>query len=263
MNYSLASYRSIIKQALASGYTFRSFVDEERELSRRIYLRHDIDYSPSMALELARVNADLGVAGTFFALLHSHSYNLMCASAQRIVKEIHSLGQHIGLHAAVPTTTDAEVEGKLRNDFQFVQSYLPMIQPVFSWHNPTAEVLERYLTSDIFAGLINAYGARFTRNILYASDSNMRYSADHFLILFNDATCEALQLLLHPINWVAGGSNMSEVFAGGWPYLIRETEQEMRGNLCYQTMFPSGLPYKLLQSFADQWWRLARENERR
>lgn len=251
MRYSLDSYRLIIKQALSAGWTFSSFTLNGQHAPKHVYLRHDVDYSPAMALELARVNAELKVAGTFFFLPHSHTYNLFSAGAQNTVRQIDELGQHVALHTALSSTNDIEV--RLSNDFQFVKSYLPMISSVFSWHNPTADVLERHLHLECLAGLVNVYAARFMRDITYASDSNMRHSADYFFALFEEPKGTTLQLLLHPLNWVAGGSNMREVFAGTWPYVIREKEQEMLSNRYYRGMFPSGMPDAVLQAFTERW----------
>ncbi|CAN5712704.1 hypothetical protein BH20ACI3_BH20ACI3_04970 [soil metagenome] len=260
MDYSLNTYRLMIKHALASGYRFEPFSIEYSAGARRIYLRHDIDYSLEMALILARVNAELGVAGTFCALLQSQLYNLLSPWSQKILREIHGLGQYIGLHIAIPVATQ-NLEANLRIDFQFIQHHLPVLSPVFAWHNPTADVLERYLQSDQLAGLLNAYAARFTRDISYFSDSNMRHSVDDFLRLLNAIEHPELQLLLHPLNWVAGGSNMGDVFSRSWPYIIREKEQEMLSNRYYSAVFPSGMPEVVLRSFVDQWLQSAEKKQ--
>ncbi|MDQ3666114.1 MAG: hypothetical protein M3410_05845 [Acidobacteriota bacterium] len=213
-----------------------------------------------MALTLARVNAELGVAGTFCALVQSQVYNLLSPCSQKILREIHGLGQYIGLHIAIPVATQ-NLEANLRIDFQFIQHYLPILSPVFAWHNPTAEVLERYLQSDKLAGLVNAYAARFTREISYFSDSNMRHSVDDFIRLLNPTEHSELQLLLHPLNWVAGGNNMGDVFSRSWPYIIREKELEMLSNHYYSAVFPSGMPEVVLGSFVDQWCQAAEREQ--
>jgi hypothetical protein len=262
MNYSLRSYRSIIEQALAAGYTFAPFTLEETAVNGRIYLRHDVDYSLEMALELARVNADLGVQGTFCVLLRSQVYNLLSPWSQSLVNQIHDLGQHIALHAALPAMppgTGHEIETTLRSDFDFVQRNLPVISPAFSWHNPTPEVLEWSLPLVQIAGLVNTYAARFTRDIGYFSDSNMRYSVEDFLRLVSNGQRPTMQLLFHPLNWVVGGDDMRDVLAGTWRYVIREREYGMRTNYSYQAALPGGMPEAVLQSFAGQWLRAAEE----
>ena len=259
MNYSLKSYRLIIERALASGRTFVPFTLESKPAPDQIYLRHDVDYSLEMALELAQVNADLGIRGTFCVLLRSQIYNVLSQWSQRLVQKIYELGQRIALHATLidQAASADQTEAELRADFDFACHNLPMMSPVFSWHNPTPEVLERDLQSERVAGLINAYAARFTKEIGYFSDSNMRNSVEDFLALFSGERPGALQLLFHPFNWVAGGRNMGEIFAGTWPYVIREREYEMRLNSFYHKRMPEGLPTALLQNFAAQWYQAA------
>ena len=262
MKYSLQSYRAIVEQALASGYRFKPFTLKQDEGAKCIYLRHDVDYSLDMGLELARVNAELGVAGTFFLLLQSQIYNLLSHRSQHIVRQLHGLGQHIGLHYALPPFPVGDLETRLRDDFQFIRRQLPMLTPVFTWHNPTHELLADSLQSDHVAGLINGYGPRFTRDITYLSDSNMRHTADHFLHVVRAGVQPALHLLFHPLIWVAGGASMRDVFARTWPYIIRANEEEMLSNRCYQGMFASGMPDAVLQTFVDQWLRAAEVGDR-
>jgi hypothetical protein len=258
MNYSIKNYRSIIEQALASGYRFVPFsVDLSAQTSRLIYLRHDVDYSLEMAAELACVNADLGVQGTFFVLLRSQVYNPLSSWSKNLLGRIHGFGQHLALHATLQHSAVEEIESQLRADFEFLSRDVPMILPVFSWHNPNVEVLERNSSLEKVAGLINVYSARFTKEAAYFSDSNMRHSTEDFLSLVSGQRGDALQLLFHPLNWVIGGSDMRDVFAGGWPRIIKEREQEMRLNRVYQQMLPEGMPQDVLQGFAEQWRRAA------
>lgn len=257
MNYSLQSYRLIIERALASGYDFAPFTEAPTPAARRIYLRHDVDYSLKLALRLAQINAQLGVRGTFFVLLRSQVYNLLSSWSCEIVGRIHELGQHIALHAVVRGSAPEQVGANLLADFEFARSNLPMLSPVFSWHNPTAELIEGGLGSEQLAGLTNAYSARFIKEIAYFSDSNMRHAADDFLEFVSSGKYPTLQLLLHPLNWVVGGGSMRDVFAGTWPYVIREREYEMRLNSFYRERLPDGMPAALLREFSAQWHRVA------
>jgi hypothetical protein len=260
MDYSLESYRLIIERALGAGYRFLPFTLDAAPKAKRIYLRHDVDYSLEMALELARVNAALGVSGTFCVLLRSQIYNLLSSWSLELVEQLHGLGQHIALHATTSKSEVNEIETELRADFEFARRNIPMMSEVFCWHNPTSDVLEQTASFERMAGLVNAYGTRFTRDMAYFSDSNMRHSVEDFLGYVEGAEHTALQLLFHPFNWVAGGSSMRDVLAGTWQYVIREREEEMRLNKYYKESLPDGLPSAVLESFAEQ-WRCAAERE--
>ena len=61
-----------------------------------------------------------------------------------------------------------------------------------------------------------------------------------------------MQLLFHPLYWVAGGNNMSEVFSRTWGYIIREREHDVRSNRFYGNALPNGMPATILERFAEE-----------
>jgi hypothetical protein len=242
MEYSLQTYRLVINRAKEIGCAFLPFDLEQAPAPAAVYLRHDVDYSLPLALELAKVNAEMNVRGTFFLLLRSHAYNLLSASSQVIVRQIVELGQHASESNAI--------EKRLRSDFDFVCDNFPFITPVFSWHNPTAELLDQTRPDNEIAGLINVYSNRFTAGVTYRSDSNMRHRPEEFLRLLAAPPERALHLLFHPLIWVIGGNNMTSVLAAVWPYLIKEQEHEMRENNLYRKLFP-GMPQSVLTKLTE------------
>ena len=128
---------------------------------------------------------------------------------------------------------------------------MPFLSPVFSWHNPKPEILESAASQEQVAGLINAYSVRFTRDVIYCADSNMRHPTEKFLELVSTRQESALQLLFHPLIWVIGGRRMAAVLAQAWPSLIREQEHELRGNNRYHELFPAGMPQSVLTEFTE------------
>jgi hypothetical protein len=259
MEYSLDSYRLIIDKARETGYRFVPFSLQDQPEPGSIYLRHDVDYSLPLALELARVNAEMKVAGTFFVLLRSHAYNLLSSSSREIVRKIHELGQHIALHVVIDPSAPDEIESRLAADFDFTRREFPFLSAVFSWHNPTPEALAGTSSRDEVAGLINVYSSRFTRAVIYRSDSNMRVSPEEFLSLAGALQDQALQLLFHPLIWVIGGERMGLALAGAWPSLIKEQEQEMLENKIYRELLPDGMPASVSKNFTEL-LRAAMEN---
>jgi hypothetical protein len=249
-----------MRQALSSGYRIAPFSLPVSNAERRIYLRHDVDYSLEMALRLAEVNAELGIRGTFCVLLRSQIYNLLSDRSLSALEKMAGLGQHLGLHASVPSTLPdgGAVETRIRADFEWVHYNCSFVGAVCSWHNPTPEILERYLGSPRVGGLVNAYSAPFVREIPYYSDSNMRYSVEDFVRLVGDGGSACMQLLMHPLNWVAGGESMRDVFSGTWPHIIRESEMEMRGNRFYEYVLPDGMPDYVVRNFVKEWRRSTR-----
>ena len=251
MDYSLESYRLIIKRAQSNGYGFLPFARDHNGKAGTIYLRHDVDYSLPLALELAKVNTELEVSGTFFVLLRSHAYNLLSNSSRALVQKIHELGQHVALHAVIDAEAPEGLEQRLTSDFQFALREFPFLSPAFSWHNPTGRIIEATATLAEIGGLTNAYSNYFTREAIYRSDSNMRGSVASFLELVSARQAQPLQLLFHPLIWVIGGDRMTAVLAQAWRYLISEQEKEMRENNLYQEVFPEGMPQSVLTRFTE------------
>ena len=85
--FGIDSYTRILEAAQAGGYAFLAFTVEPPQ-SPGIYLRHDVDNSLECALEMARVNARLGVCGTFFVQLQSEIYNTFSQRAMEVLAEI-------------------------------------------------------------------------------------------------------------------------------------------------------------------------------
>lgn len=245
--------------ALSSGYRIAPFSLPPSKTERRIYLRHDVDYSLEMALRLAEVNAELSIRGTFCVLLRSQIYNLLSDRSLSVLEKMAALDQSLGLHASVRPMLpdDGVVESRIRADFECVQSNCSLVSPVCSWHNPTPEVLEGYLSRPTVGGLVNTYSASFVREMPYYSDSNMRHSVEDFMRVVGDGGSPCMQLLLHPLNWVAGGQSMRDVFSGTWPYIIRERERDIRTNHFYSVALPEGMPESVLRAFTEEWCRAA------
>ncbi len=244
MTFSLESYQALIKSALDAGFVPTVF-DAESWPKRALLLRHDVDYSLDMAVKLGRVNAELGVAGTFFILLRGHAYNALSAKSIERMSELTSLGQRLGLHE--PATQEVD----LAADFAYFSSQA-QLDPVFSWHNPTPQIIEKHRDRDSIDGLVNVYSKKFLDGALYRSDSNFGKTYEQLVEAF-DGTRDAIHLLVHPINWVAGGGTMVEVFEHAWPYLMRECEAEARTNRVYGEHFPGGMPDALLTDFSRRW----------
>ncbi|MCK4394327.1 hypothetical protein KAX17_15610 [Candidatus Bipolaricaulota bacterium] len=248
--YSKEGYRSLLKLALEEGYKFIGFLDKCDNYSHCIYLRHDIDYSLNMALELAEINASMGVQGTFSVLLRSQVYNLLSHWALSQVKKIHALGQHLAFHYALPPTiptSDGEFAALILADFDIVQRHLPEIEPAFAWHNTTPELISRGLHL-VVPGLVNIYSAYFIKDIPYYSDTYMRYSVAEFEKIIARENCSALHLLFHPLHWVAGGRDAFEALVRTWPYIIHEREHEMRNNREWARHVGDGMPSEILDN---------------
>jgi hypothetical protein len=198
-----------------------------------------------MAVALGRVNQELGVSGTFFILTRGHAYNAFSRTSLERLNELVALGQRLGLH--IPS----ENKANLAADFEYLARQVPL-ERAFSWHNPSPEALDEYRDQEVVEGLTNVYSKRFLDGALYCSDSNFGRTYEQLAASFSGER-QTVHLLVHPINWVAGGDSMLEVLEHAWPYLVRETELEARTNRVYAASFPEGMPDSVLTEFSRRW----------
>jgi hypothetical protein len=250
--YSLDAYTQLLTRARDAGYQFASFLAAPEGTTRLLYLRHDVDYSLSIAVRLAEVNASLGVRGTFFVVLRSDIYNLFSHASLAAVTRIRDLGQWVALHFAFPPelhVTDDQLGAMVVRDYEILSRNIEGVQPVFSWHNPTPDVLQRGLAMAT-PGLVNAYGPRLFKDIRYCSDSVMRRSPDELERVVTEEAPPFLQMLLHPLFWVIGGSDPVDVLARSWIHIIREREPEMQANVAWAAANPRGISEQALANFS-------------
>lgn len=245
--YSPTAYRDLIGGLAASGVRFASFLDPPRADGRTLYLRHDVDFSLALALELAEINNDLGVSGTFFVQLRAQLYNPFEQLEADRVRRILALGQHVGLHYVGDYEGQArrELVDSVLGDFDLFRRLFPDALPVVSWHKPIPAILA---AEDVdLPGLVSAYGARFFRQAQYVSDSTHRRSVDDIERELAESHAPEVQLLLHPLNWIAGGSSGVEIMIRGWIRVLGDQERALQENRTYAARFPDGLPPHLLR----------------
>jgi hypothetical protein len=184
--FDLAHYRELLEAARAGGYRFAFFDRDPRPGD--VLLRHDVDLSLAAAVRLAELEAEAGVAATYFVMTESVFYNLASVEGEAALARLRALGHRVGLHAVYP-------RAKLDERFD----------RVVAWHNPEAEFMSVSLD-----GAANAMEPRFFVLGQYRSDSNQhwREGCPHEALARGDF--DWLQLLTHPEIWVYPGATMRE-----------------------------------------------------
>jgi hypothetical protein len=184
--FSLEHYGGLMDAAKAGGYRF-AFFDAEPE-SGDLLLRHDVDLSLDAAVRLAELEAEAGVAATYFLMTQSVFYNLASPEGLRALNRLRELGHGVGLHAVWP---GAELDERF--------------DPVVAWHNPNHDYM-----SEPLEGVVNVMQPPFFDPDHYRSDSNQRWrhGCPHEELARGEFAW--LQLLTHPEIWVYPGSTMRE-----------------------------------------------------
>jgi hypothetical protein len=199
-DFTCDNYRRLLRLAMAA-YPFRGYTDFGRN-ERFILWRHDIDFSPHAARNLAMIEAEEGAQTTYMLLLHSGFYNLLDHEASECIRDILSAGHSIGLHF----DTDyygIEVEDDLHRHLEREKSILEDVFVAeihaFSFHNPTPFAMTCRRMQ--YGGMINTYSEYFQTQVGYCSDSNGHWRFRRLEDVLLAAEDDRLQVLTHPVWW--------------------------------------------------------------
>ena len=198
VEFTLDRCRSILDRLRSAGYAFRGYDDDVG--AGDVLLRHDVDLSPERAVEVARIERELGITATYFVLLGSPLYNPFDAPVREAFEEIAGLGHDVGLHFSThqhwPATeppTEAELAARIRDEQAALSAVVPDPVSTVSFHVPPEWVLAR-----TFEGVESTYEPRFFDEIDYVADSGQRWR-DEGVAIPDDG--RPLQVLIHPGLW--------------------------------------------------------------
>lgn len=197
----LDDYRLLISAFMSLGYAPRRLQDL-RPNEPDLYLRHDIDLSLELAVEIARVEADLSVFSTFFVLVSTDIYNPSSARSRHLLSEIIDCGHEIGLHFDATQSEHDDLDRAADKECDILSSLTGRPVESISFHRPAPELLN---SSKRLAGRRHTYEPDFFSKVAYISDSNGGWHHGHPLDHPAVQARTAIQLLTHPIWWAGGG----------------------------------------------------------
>lgn len=219
--FSLNLYREILANGLEAGFQFLSYDPEFFGSTNgpECLLRHDIDADMIAALKMAEVEADLGVAATYFFMIRSPIYNLFGRENNEIAQQILSLGHYIGLHYdqgydALRTLSPDETAENIEREAEWMESEFGSQVKAVSFHQPGAVVLEGGIST---GKRINTYDKQALADYIYFSDSNRQFAlvkpdATGYSTALKDQAPKNVQLLIHPMWWVYEDTSTGEVW---------------------------------------------------
>ena len=196
--FTLKHYWEILEGALRAGYTFQGFHQPLARANRILYLRHDLDICLEEALDMAELEAKLGVRATYFVLINSPLYNPLSRDSLNLIHHIQAKGHWIGLHidlGLLSSLDTSQVEGDVLQLIRFYSTRIPLV-PVISFHRPSATVLGRDFNS-----FTSTYSRYFFRETKYISDSRGMWREGCPCQILSHSLYPAVQMLVHPIWW--------------------------------------------------------------
>ena len=201
-DFTLANFRRIISKALDYGFSFVSVDEDFSAFNKCLIWRHDVEFSPEIALKMAKIEADENVRSNYFFQLHSEYYNVLEKRNSEIVKEIRNCGHFIGLHFDTHyfnINSEDEIEKFLRIDKEYFESLFGIKIKAFSFHNTDKFVLSCKM--DSYAGILNVYSEYFKKEFNYCADSTGFWRYELLEDVLKNPALKRLQVLTHDAMW--------------------------------------------------------------
>ena len=196
MKFTYQSYRELLTLLKENGYAFTNY-HQYKEKPRCVILRHDIDQSLSASESLAEIEAENGVASTYFVLLRSDFYNPASKASMTALRHIQSLGHEIGLHfdevSYGKELTADEIKQAVTKECELLSALLETPVSTVSMHRPSKNTLEANLE---IPGIVNSYGKTFFHDFKYLSDSRRNWR-EPVLDIIRSGEYDRLHILTH------------------------------------------------------------------
>lgn len=164
-----------------------------------IILRHDMDEEMESALEVAKMEFDIGIKSTFYFLVSCQFYNIFSCRGRYIINSIKSMGHEVGLHFDPSIYED--IDTNFWRELHMMESLIEDKVYSFSTHTPSLHGLYPE-----FEGVIDAYNKDLFSPKNYFSDSRFEFRGDLKNII-REAKTGVVQLLFHPISYCLRDEN--------------------------------------------------------
>jgi len=203
-DFTLEHYREILA-ALKERHLTLSFKDASElgrdilKLDRFVLMRHDVEFSLTSALRMARLDHEADVRSTFFLLLSS-DYNIFEPEGAAIVQEILDLGHDVGLHYDMTAYEQAGTDAAeiARQQIALLESYWSTRVYAMSSHMPMRSGKTLRLS-----GVVDVYDPLYIDEIKYVSDSTQKWREGVVTSLLEEH--DRIHLLTHEYYWSEGG----------------------------------------------------------
>lgn len=205
-DFSHSSYRQMLQSFLDAGYSFNRFTEAEDLLKTEkpfVLLRHDIDFETAAALEMAKIESEMGIRSTFFFLTRSTFYNPFSIQGTCHIRNILDLGHTLGLHFDCASYREAQTEHDLgkacRQEVEMLEKWFSETVDAVSYHRPSEAAMSS--CAAVTEPRPHTYLPLFTRDITYRSDSRGLWANGHPLESETWHARKPMHILVHPIWW--------------------------------------------------------------
>ena len=223
---SLKGYRNIIEKFLFNDYKFVSY--EKLIIDKKhIIMRHDLDFLPEDAVEIAKIEKSYDIAGNYFFLVNTEFYNINSYKIKKIIDLLQKLGHNIGLHFD-PKKTDTNWINDIKKEKSVLEKVIEDKIKIISFHRPLKKILDN---NNKYGGVLHTYMPRYFSKIGYVSDSRGKWSFgtpfENKFYLEN----KAVQLLTHPEWWILNNSSRNKKLKRIFKKIQNNFDMQMKDNL--------------------------------
>ena len=126
MDFTLTIYKTLLTSLQSAGYvffTFEEYLNKEATTAQCVILRHDIDAKAGNALEVAKVEAALGIRASYYFRIVPQS------NQPEIIRQIAALGHEIGYHYEDLSLSHGDTQKGLqlfKQHLSYFQSFYPV-----------------------------------------------------------------------------------------------------------------------------------------
>ena len=201
-DFTLDNYKRLVQLAVDRGFQFILHKDEFVPERKDIIWRHDVEFEPDIALNMAEIEAELNVQASYFFQLHSQYYNLFDPHYRQVFYKIKELGHLVGLHFDCRywgIEDESQLDEFISLDCSYIEKSFEVKIDTFSFHNTTP--FTQSCLEYRYGGLINVYSSFFKEHYNYCGDSLGYWRYDRLEDVLNDDKVQHLQVLTHDGNW--------------------------------------------------------------
>ncbi len=112
MDFTIGKYKKLLYALISKGYdfiTFKQYIENKENFNNKmiLILRHDVDFFPKYALNMALIERKMGIKGSYYFRFNNRIFNDV------VIKQIALLGHEIGYHYE---TMDKVINNELLNN---------------------------------------------------------------------------------------------------------------------------------------------------
>ena len=199
MNFSIDSYKYLIDLILNSGRKIIGYKDLLLG-NKGLIMRHDIDFCPLRANELAILENKKHIKAVYFVLVKSGLYDFKEAKNLEALNNILDLGPDVALHfdSSNYASDKFSLDKGCRKECDILENYIKKEIEIVSFHRPEKRFIGM---QDKIGGKNHTYMPLFVNKTKYCSDSEGKWRYDDPEELINDYSINNIHLLTHPIWW--------------------------------------------------------------